>query len=44
MVPLVHMAEMKNTWKILVRKCSGRKQLRRRWKDYIKMSLEDVGW
>jgi hypothetical protein len=38
------MAEMKHTWKILVRKYSGRRELRHRWKDNIKMSLEAVGW
>jgi len=43
-VHVVHTAEFKNTWKILVRKCNGRRELRCRWQDNIKMSLEDVGW
>ena len=44
MVQVVHMAEFKNTWKILVRKCNGRRDLKNRWQDDIEMSLEDVGW
>jgi hypothetical protein len=38
------MAEMKNTWTVLFRKCNGRGELRYRPKDNIKISLEGIGW
>lgn len=44
MVHIVHTAEFKNTWKILVWKFNGRRELRHRWLDNIKMIFEDVGW
>jgi len=44
---VVHMGEMRNAFKILVRKIGGMKPLRRprdRWEDNIRMDVREVGW
>jgi hypothetical protein len=41
------MGEMRNAYKILVRKPEGRRargRPRRRWEDNIRMDLKEIGW
>jgi hypothetical protein len=41
------MGEKRNAYRLLVRKPEGRRPLgrpRRRWLDYIRMNLVEVGW
>jgi hypothetical protein len=44
---VARMGEKRNTYKLLMGKPEGRRSLgrpRRRWADYIRMSLVEVGW
>jgi hypothetical protein len=44
---VAHMGEMRNAYKILVRKPEGKRPLRRprdRWEDNIRMDVREVGW
>jgi hypothetical protein len=41
------MGEMRNVYKILVRKPEGKRPFRRpmcRWEDNIRMDLKEIGW
>ena len=43
---MARMGERKGVYRVLVRKCVGKRQLerpRRRWEDNIKMVLQEVG-
>jgi hypothetical protein len=38
---------MRNAYKVLVRKCEGKRPLerpRRRWEDTVRMDLIEMGW
>jgi hypothetical protein len=44
---VAHVEEMKNVYKILVRKCEGKRplgRLRQRWEDNMRMDLREIWW
>jgi hypothetical protein len=41
---VARMGEKRNAYRILVGKPEGRRPLRRRWVDNIKMDLREIGW
>ena len=50
MIRVVHVARMRErrvSYRVLVGKLKGKRPLgrpRRRWEDYVKMFLQEVGW